>query len=682
MTMHSPVFEGPLSQNTEVKIFYNSTHIFMAASMFDTEPEKIQAAGLYRDGIQMTNDWIGILLDSYNDKENFLCFFTNPEGVRTDFVIYNDAEGPMPFQISWNAFWDVEVIRNELGWTAEYRIPLSSLRFQVKNNTAVMGLNVQRYIPRYNEFQSFPSIDPKWGPMAVSKPSKAREVMFTNITSKTPIYITPYALGGYEMLNELNDNETYYIKEEEFVKSIGLDLKYGITSNLTMDLTVNTDFAQVEADDLQVNLTRFSLFFPEKRLFFQERASMFDFNTGGPNRVFYSRKIGIDDDGNPVDIYAGVRMVGRIGKWDLGFLDMQTAESDSLPSENFGVLRLRQQVFNENSYMGGIFTSRIGVNGDQNFVAGLDGIIRLFDDDYLTYNFVQTFETGIDPSIESSLIRAEMNSRNREGFGYEIGISRTGEDYNPGIGFVHRTGAIRLGDRLFYGWLPGESSSLIRHIISLEANGYVNNKDGFIESAIIGPSWDFEYKSGSFGKFSLQYNREELTEEFELTDDIDVPIGKYSFIDFTGMYATPMGSLFRSDFAANFGGFFDGWRISAAAKPTWSISKHLELGLGYEFNHVEFEERNDKLTAHIGRIRALFMFDTKFSARAFVQYDSFDDIMVINFRLRYNWREGNDIYLVYNEGVNTDRFNRTPYPPVTDNRTLLLKFTYTFTSEL
>lgn len=313
-----------------------------------------------------------------------------------------------------------------------------------------------------------------------------------------------------------------------------------------------------------------------------------------------------------MDIYAGVRLVGRVGKWDMGFLNMQTAESDSLPSENFGVLRLRQQVFNENSYMGGIFTSRIGMNGDQNFVAGLDGIIRLFEDDYLTYNLVQTFETGINPSIESSLIRSEMHSRNRERFGYETGFSRTGEDYNPGIGFVSRTGATRLGDRLFYGWLPGENSSLLRHLILLEANGYVNNKDGFIESAQIGPAWEFETKPGSFGKLSLRYNREELTEDFELTDDINIPVGKYSFVDFQGMYGTPLGSIIRSDFATNFGGFYDGWRVSALAKPNWNISKHLELGLSYELNHVEFAERNENFTAHIGRIRALVMFDKNF----------------------------------------------------------------------
>lgn len=219
-------------------------------------------------------------------------------------------------------------------------------------------------------------------------------------------------------------------------------------------------------------------------------------------------------------------------------------------------------------------------------------------------------------------------------------------------------------------------------MILLEANGYVNNKDGFIESAQIGPSWEFETKAGSFGKLSFQYNREELTEDFELTDDINIPVGKYSFVDFQGMYGTPLGSMIRSDFAANFGGFYDGWRVSALAKPNWNISKHLELGLSYELNHVEFAERNENFTAHIGRIRALIMFDTKLSARTFVQYNSFDDIIVINFRLRYNWREGNDIYIVYNEGVNTDRFNRSPYPPATDNRTLLLKFTYTFTSEL
>ncbi len=443
---------------------------------------------------------------------------------------------------------------------------------------------------------------------------------------------------------------------------------------------MNTDFAQVEADDEQVNLTRFSLFFPEKRLFFQERSSTFDFNLGGPNSLFYSRRIGIYE-GKSVHIYGGARLVGRVGCWDLGFLNMQTAEIEDLPSENFGILRVRRQVFNPYSYLGGIVTIRIGVDNTYNIAYGLDGIFRLFGNDYLSFKWAQTFENGQEndlTSLDQARIGLNWERRILTGLGYDVSYSRTGSTFNPGIGFQLRDNYTRFGDRLLYGWRPGEQSSLLRHHVFLDGFLLLENTSGSTESAEIGPGWEFETKSGSFGNFMFKMFYEDVPEEFSLSDDAEVPVGKYSFYGLNATYITPMTRLFFTENKLDVGTFYDGWRLSLSVSPWWSISSSLELSGMYQFNRVVFPDRDQQFTAHIARLRILAMLSIKFSATAFIQYNSASNSVIANIRIRYNPREGNDFYLVYNEGLNTNRYRESPIPPFTNNRTVMIKYTYTF----
>ena len=209
-----------------------------------------------------------------------------------------------------------------------------------------MGLSALRYLGKKNEMDLFPAIPPDWGFWSFNKPSQFQKVVFEGVGARRPVYVTPYALGGLGQAFDLNDAETAYVRTDDPVTELGGDLKMGLTDNLTLDLTLNTDFAQVEADNQQVNLTRFSLFFPEKRQFFLERASLFDFDLGGSNVLFYSRRIGLQD-GEAVRLLGGGRLVGRVGAWDVGVIDLQTARrrtglegSEVLPSENIGVAAL------------------------------------------------------------------------------------------------------------------------------------------------------------------------------------------------------------------------------------------------------------------------------------------------------------------------------------------------------
>ncbi len=683
MVMQIPSTGDPPSEKTVALVAFDDDYLYLAGRLYDQEPSKILATSKQRDYLQGNTDWIGLIVDTFNDKENGMGFFTTPTGLRLDALIYNDAEGLLPLNISWNTFWDVAVVQNKQGWFVEMRIPLSSLRFQEQEGRVTMGLIVWRYIARKFEIDMFPLIDPKYGFWSNWKVSRAQEIMLEGVRSRRPLYITPYGLAGYGQAYDLNDAETAYVYSDEPKFEAGLDVKYGLSSHLTLDFTLNTDFAQVEADDQQVNLTRFSLFFPEKRLFFQERNSTFDFNYGEPNRLFYSRRIGLYEE-EVVRIYGGARLVGRMGGWDLGFLDMQTAPlegEESLPSENFGVFRIRRRVFNPNSYIGSMITSRIGVDGSYNAAYGLDGIFRLSEDDYLLFNWAQTFENGKenDPlSLDPARIRLSWERRTRKGLGFNLGYSRAGIDYNPGIGFELREDYSQLGNRIWLGWRPGEKSALLEHQVLVDGFIFTRNDDNSIESAEIGPGWAFATKSGFGGEFFVKMYRENLLESFEFTDDIDVPPGEYSFYGLKGMFNTPMGRALSAVFNVDAGSFYDGWRASVDAQPVWGISPEFSLTGMYQFNRVVFPDRNQELTAHIVRARVLATLSTKFSASAFVQYNSAINAIIANFRIRYNPREGVDLYVVYNDDFNTNRFREIPNLPYRNCQTIMVKYSYTF----
>ncbi|HQF99096.1 MAG TPA: DUF5916 domain-containing protein, partial [Candidatus Aminicenantes bacterium] len=473
--VYTPNTGAEPSELTEILVAHDDDFLYVAGRLYDREPDKIQATSKKRDDMKLSNDWLGIVLDTFHDRENGLAFFTTPSGLRLDMTIFHDADGDFPVNQNWNTFWDVKTVRNREGWFAEMRIPLSSLRFQEVEGRVVMGLTAWRYIARKNETIIFPAIPPKWGFWGSFKPSRTREIVLEGVSSRKPLYVAPFILGGAGRSEELNEAETAYVGKNKLVGEAGLDVKLGLTNNLTLDLTVNTDFAQVEADDQQVNLTRFSLFFPEKRLFFQERASVFDFNFGDESSLFYSRRIGLHE-GNLVRIYGGARLIGRIDSWDLGFLDMQTAAAEDLPSQNYGVLRVRRQVFNPNSWVGAMATSRIGADGAFNTAYGLDGIVKLFGDDYLSWNWAQTFATGKRNrllSLDPAKVRINWQRRTVEGLAYNLDFSRAGDGYEPGLGFEFRSDYSRFGDRLLYGWLPGETSWLLRHSVFLDGFLYL-----------------------------------------------------------------------------------------------------------------------------------------------------------------------------------------------------------------
>jgi hypothetical protein len=678
VSMREPAFQAAPSEHTEIRLAYDEAYFYVAARCYDSEPAQIQITSLERDGVNLPNDAVYFILDTFNDKENALAFGVNPAGVRSDFVVFNDAQGDMPADETWNTFWDAAVARSDSGWFAEVRLPFSSLRFREEDGQVRMGFIIMRHIPRKNEWITFPVIPTKWGFWGLLKPSIAKEIVFEGIHSHTPVYLTPYALNGLGQSFALNQLKTGYHRVDDPTADLGADLKYSPTSNLTLDLTLNTDFAQVEADEQQVNLTRFSLFFPEKRLFFQERSSIFTFATGQNDRLFYSRRIGLTEDGEPTRIFGGARAVVRVGSWDVGFLDMQTAAQGTQPSENFGVLRLRRQVFNPNSYLGGMATSRLGRDGTYNLAYGLDGVIRCFGDDYLSYNYAQTAGNGQNLGTGIGLGRVQWERRAIEGLGYALGATYVGPDYDPGVGFVTRTDYTGVEGRLAYGWSAGGTSPLLRHGVSLSGFATRRNQDGAIESAELLPQWNLETKAGGSGYLRLRLSREDLSEPFSLSDQAEVPVGRYAFSSVEAHYGTSWNAPLHTGLDLKAGTFYDGWQWSWEVSPEWNASKHLSLGGSYQFSRVEFSDRGQRFAVHLPGVKAKVMLTTRFSASTFVQYASTADQVVANLRCRYTLREGNDLYLVYNEVLGVDRVVAVPMPPLSQSRAVLAKYSYTF----
>ncbi len=681
MVTQIPSFGAEPSERTEVLLAHDDEYFYLAARCFDREPESIHATTMKRDDAPDNSDMLCLILDTFNDNENGLMFVTTPTGSRFDAAIYGDITNSGGTSSSWNTFWDVQTTVTGRGWFAEMRIPFSSLRFQERDGTVVMGCTVIRWIARKDERIVFPAIPQDWGTRSHLKPSRARDVALTGIHGGNPVYVTPYALGGIGRNAVLNSAGTAYRTEETTVRDAGLDVKYGLTSNLTLDVTVNTDFAQVEADDEQVNLTRFSLFFPEKRMFFLERASNFDFKFYGSSRLFHSRSIGIHK-GRQVPIYGGARLVGRAGQWDVGLLNMQTEAVEDLPSENFSVLRLRRQVINPNSYVGGIVTNRMGTDGSYNTAYGVDGTFRVFGDDYLNLNWAQTFyrDQADDVSpLDIGNVRVHWERYRHTGWSYGLNYSRAGKEYLPGMGYERFPDLSNWTHFLRYGWTGSRDSRWFQYEWYEDAYVYERNGDGSTKTCIIRTGMLGSTKKGYSSSLSLTYNHENVREFLSFSESVIVPVGDYDFYGATGSFSTPGGK--RLGLTTNFtaGQFYDGSRISVSSRLSRSFSSHLDTGITYQYNFVDFSARDQDFTAHIGQFRMLAMLSVKYSVSALIQYNSASDKAIANIRFRYNPHEGNDLYLVYDEGINADRDAADPLMPRSGSRTVMLKYSYTFT---
>ena len=680
LEMQLPTQGDEPTQLTEVRLAYDDNYIYLSGRLFDNDINSMMANTKKRDALSGATQFFGIILDSYNDNENALGFFTTPTGIRWDGALSNDGLGGNPLNISWNAFWDVKVQRTDDGWFSEIRIPFTSLGFEDIEGDVTMGFITWRYIPRNNEVDMFPLIPPDFGDFSAWRPSYAQDILFQGIKRKRPFYITPYVLGGYSEVNDLNDNETSYVSDQSMIREIGLDIKYGLSRSWTMDVSFNTDFAQVEADDQQVNLTRFSLFFPEKRLFFQERSGVFNFNFGRRDQLFYSRRIGIND-GDVQKIIGGVRVVGRSGAWDIGAISMQTANQDELRGENLSVIRAKRDIINDRSDVGFMFTNRSDFKGGYNTTYGFDLNWEVFDEHQINVRYAQTIDSDIDNRFfhpDVSKYWLSFSTQRRRGFSHGTSFSRSGIDFIPGLGFEQRDDYFRIGNRLTYNWFQGEGSKIFSHGPQSGGSVHWSNTTGKLESLQYRIGWNLRLKNSWNFDIRLRPQIENLVEDFELSDDVTIPVGDYKFMSYGIEILTAQTQPLFTNIEVTHGSFYDGSRTSVSLAPIYNVSSSLELSVAYEYNRASFNSRNEVLSLHLIRLNSLIMFDTKLSLATLVQYNNQSKSFQGNIRFRYNPSEGNDLFIVFNDDLNTDRFRETPTLPTTNQRSIQLKYSYTF----
>lgn len=689
LTMYEPVFRGETDRRIWVKVAYDDDALYVAARFHHDDPADIRAFSLTRDTWN-SDDGFGIFLDTFLDKENAVRFIALPLGARMDMTITGDGQGERgaggPRGVSWNTFWDLETEFLEDGWSGEMRIPFESLRFETAaDGSVVMGLMAYAYEPGNEERWTFPAI-PRSAPY--TQVSAFQNVRLQGIESRNPVFVSPYALAGRVRSHPEDAVAGAWPNQVDASRELGVDLKFNPTPNLTLDVTANTDFAAVEADQQQVNLTRFSLFFDEKRPFFQERAGIFAFDTGADRgTLFYSRRIGLTN-GQPVPILGGARLVGRIGEWDVGAIEMVTDTHDDRPRENFGVLRLRRRVVNPNSFIGAMVTSRVG-SGQYNHTWGLDGQWRAWGDEYLTLKLLQTVQggsvldaalpQGVPGGLDAGRLVFDWTRRRQAGLSYQNVFVWSGPGYEPGIGFEARQDFTRAQSDWNYQWFPGEGALFRRIWVGSRSSMWMRNRDDRVETGVIEPFVQLETTVGTTFRALVRGQYEDVLEGFELSEEADVPQGSYWAREAAVEFRAPRGWAIRPNVTLTAGEFFDGRRVQINTSFDWPVSPHLGLRGGFEWNRVRFDQRGQAFDASLLRLTSRFAFDIHLSIEVFGQYNSLTDQLTTNSRLRYNFSEGKDLWLVWNEGLNLERdLLGVPRLPLSDTRTLTLKYTHTF----
>lgn len=681
-----PVWGSTPNERTELRLTYDDSFLYIAGRCFTKDSSTIIARNLVRDGYR-GDDWMTIHFDSRFDRQNAFVFSIYPLGSRYDMATSNDAVelGNSTFNPAFNMFWEAKTVVNREGWFYEMKIPLYNLRYkQNKEGNIEMGISSTRAIQYLQEYHQFPAI-PRNAVEPIMKPSLKQPVIFPNLPKPNLFLLTPYVLAGRERRNSINETETGIDQQTSNYFQAGLDAKIGVSPYLTLDASINPDFAQVEADDQLVNFTRFSLFFPERRLFFQEQAGLFEFNLGGSSQLFYSRRIGINE-GQLTDIYGGLRLTGKLNqKLDIGLLNMQSAPTDlsstnRLASENYGVLRLRQQVLNNRSFVGAMITSRAG-SEKQNYVYGIDALLNPSGTQYILFNAAYSDASSKKDGIDASRINFLWENRRTDKFFYKLGYTYSGKNFNPEVGFIDRSNIHNTWLNLDYGKFATERKGKFqyRRYSLLAVDSYINAKNGTLESNDIGTGWRGTTFKGTQWSGQLNYNYEYLAAPLDFGNGVVIQPGEYRFARVTLGFTPPRFKGIRVPVRAIEGGFYDGKRLNLNVSPTFNLGKHWEIQATYDYTNLRFGNSDLFKQVHIARMRVAYALDLHLSINFTVQYNSNVNQFFNNARLRYNFKDGHDLYLVWNESLFTERrYNEQVMRPLSGTQTILIKYYYTF----
>jgi len=686
-TQQNPDEGSPATEKTEVRIAFDDRNLYIGVICFDSQREHIVVTQNRRDGQLDDTDSIRILLDTFHDGQNAFIFGTSPTGIEFDGQVSKAGQergggtparaggaggqggaqrgGAAAFNLNWDAVWNVRAQITERGWEAEFAIPFRTLRYRPGSGT--WGINISRNLRRRNE-QSF------WAPIS-------RAFLFTQIgiagtlqgletTTQRNLKLLPYVSGGFTQDYSREGDQS------KFERDAGLDLKYSLTPSLTLDATINTDFAQVEVDDEQINLTRFDLFFPEKRPFFLENSGFFEFGTPQEVEIFFSRRIGLDANRNQVPIDAGARISGKVGAYQFGFLDMQTRDvNDNVPANNYSVLRFSRELPNRSSIgvMGVNRQSTTNVPGSPvyNRTFGADFNLGLGEFSNLFSYVAKTQSPHLDGSDHAYSSRFSYDDSRHE---IDLGYLEVGRNFNPEVGFVQRTGFRKPSYLYRYTHYP--QNSRIRSIEPhFSGNNWFTLGTGKHESAFEHYHLDSRWQNG--GRLGVAFNRnfERLDEPFQIHPGIFIPVGGYRFNEVVVNYSTDPSARFFLGGNTAIADFYNGSLRTLNFTGGYRRNENLTWTGSWVRNFIKLPV-GDFNTDLVG-LRFNWSFTPKSYLQTFSQYNSRSHDIGHNIRLAFLSTSSTGFFLVYNTGIATrDYTDPHDVERRTLDRALFLKFNY------
>lgn len=668
------------TESTKIACLYDAQNLYFGICCFDSEPEKIVRSELRRDANMDNEDFFEIVLDTYSDKRSAFYFIFNSYGNKRDARLSEEGRN---FNPNWDGIWSCSASVTENGWTAELAIPWKTLRFNPADSI-FFGVNFGRMIRRKNEHLNWKHVPRELGGFGLFRLSMAGRVgPFVGIKTGGNIEFQPYLLSGLQ-----KDVQTGFSfrKENDF----GLDLKWNLASNFVSDFTYNTDFAQVEADQEQVNLTRYSLYYPEKREFFLEGAELFTVSSDGtysngavassePLMLFYSRRIGIYES-YQVPLWGGVKMTGRLGPTTLGFMNMQTRAATrtsegiktQIDGANFSIFRFRHDV-GERSSLGLIFTNKyISETGYDNFLLALDHHFAVTQNFTVSSILSRTYNAdSLNTDNDALYLKLQFVS---DRFQSSIDYKGIESNFNPEMGFIRRSGVQRTTGSFYFTPRPSKKSSIRKYELGVNSV-YVTNQEGVLYDRQNTLKIGETLQSSERIWFTFSHDYELLPYNWEIRPGYTIQQGVYEGKSVSAWFYSNVSKPFYATLYLNYSDYWGGSISTFNTTLQYNQISHLRLHSSAAFNRISLPEVDFNTFTISNRI--IYAFSTRLFVKAYIQYNSdrlqFDDREKwnVNLLLRYTYRAGSDFYLVYNqEQLLGNSMNEIM------NRTFLAKFTY------
>ncbi len=660
LLQQEPNPESEPTMETEVRVLFDADHLYFGILCRDDEPSAIVANQLSRDAELRSDDVVVVIVDPFLDQRNGFFFEVNPAGARADGQVTNNAERRT---LEWDGIWNAASRITDQGWVAEIEIPFKTLRFKPGQTT--WGFNVERTVQRWNEVN-------RWA-------SPRREAWLSNLATA----------GRLTGLDDIQQGRGLDIRpyvspsraDGDNALDVGIDVFKNITPSLNASVTVNTDFAETEADNRQVNLTRFPLFFPEKRTFFLEGAGIFEVAGLPAGRrsdliPFFSRRIGLLE-GEEVPIIAGVKLVGREKGFNIGFLDVVTDDVEIpdygfVEKQNLLVARVSRNLFTQ-SWIGGILTHGNPTGTGSNMLAGLDARFatsKFRGDKNLIFDmyFLGTKDETLDATGTASGVKLDYPNEL-----WDIGLTadRIGESFRPALGFVTRTGVIRF--RPAAQFRPRARGIGIRRFnFQLFPELWFDLDGRLLDYEIRAAPVNFETESQERIEFNVIAEQQTLDEPFEIRDGMLIPEGRYRWTRYRGEVSTAEYRRWAVELLYEWGAFFTGSRRQLQLELVLKPSRHLHLELRSEINDVELDEGAFDTQVYEAGVNIGFSPDLSWAN--LVQFDNDSNLLGLQSRFRWILKPGNDLFVVVNRGWERELDDR--FRPVSNQ--FSLKFQYTF----